>query len=204
MKFRYYSVLVPLFFVIFMWIVNIYQFIFHIQLTQLGIFPRDVHSLFTIFTAPIIHGSWGHLISNSLPVFILGSVLFISYNRIGIFIWLLIHFLTGLLVWLFARESYHVGASGIIYGVASFLLFSGWFRMDGKAIAISLFVALFYGGMVWGVLPIEEGVSWESHLFGGIVGMFLAYVFRKVNRKEIPEEQDQLNYKTFRDFLNSR
>lgn len=205
MKFRYYTVLLPFLFVLFMWIVNIYQFVLHIPLTQLGIYPRDVHSLFAIFTAPIIHGSWGHLISNSLPIFILGTVLFITYNKIGIFIWMLIHFLTGLLVWLFARESYHIGASGIVYGVASFLFFSGWFRMDGKAIAISLFVALFYGGMVWGVFPLEDGVSWESHLLGGIVGLFLAFLFRNTNRDKLnPEEQEKLDYKTFKDYIEKQ
>lgn len=201
MKFRYFTIVLPLFFVIFMWIVNIYQFVFGIPLSELGIYPRDYHTLFTIFTAPIVHGSWEHLISNSLPIFILGTALFITYNKIGLLIWFLIHCFTGLMVWAFARESYHVGASGIIYGVATFLFFSGIFRLDIKSIAISLFVALFYGGLVWGVFPLDNGVSWESHLFGGLVGLVLAFMFKNIDKNETTKEPEQLNYKTFKDFI---
>jgi membrane associated rhomboid family serine protease len=167
----------------------------------LGIHPRDVDSLFTIFTAPIIHASWNHLISNSIPVLVLGTVLFVIYNKTGIFIWLLIHIFTGLMVWAFARNSYHVGASGMVYGVASFLFFSGLFRLDTVSMAISALVALLYGGMVWGVLPLESGISWESHLFGGIVGVVLAYLFRNTDRKNLPTKDEKLEYKTFRDYL---
>lgn len=204
MKIRYYTVLIPFLFVLFMWVVNIFQFVFGMSLIQLGIYPREKYALIGIFTAPIIHGSWEHLISNSLPIFILGTILFVTYNRIGIFIWVLIHILTGFFVWLFARESFHVGASGIVYGVASFLFFSGWFRLDARAIAIALIVTIMYGGLVWGVLPIQAGVSWESHLIGGIVGAVLAYIFRNSDRKEITNTPtEEIERKTFRDFLDT-
>lgn len=201
MKARYYTILIPFLFVLFMWIVNLFQFVLGIDLIQLGIYPRSYHALIGIFTAPIIHGSWEHLISNSLPIFILGSILFITYNKIGLFIWILIHLLTGIFVWLFARPSYHVGASGMVYGVASFLFFSGWFRMDIKAIAIALIVGLFYGGLIWGILPLQAGVSWESHLIGGIVGVYLAYIFRNYNRENLTLENENINYKSFKTFI---
>lgn len=202
MKTRYFTVLIPLFFVIVMWVANAFQFILHLSLIEFGIYPREQSALIGIFTAPIVHASWEHLLSNTIPIFILGTILFITYNRIGLFIWLLIHVFTGLLVWLFARESYHVGASGIVYGVASFLFFSGWFRLDVKAIAISLIVTLMYGGLIWGVLPMQPGVSWESHLLGGIVGLVLAYLFKSQNRRIDDSHYESMERKSFKDFLN--
>lgn len=187
-------------FVIVMWIVNLYQFLLDIPLDVLGIYPRENAALIGIVTAPIIHGSWEHLISNTLPILILGILLFLTYNRIALLIWVAIHLLTGTLVWLLARSSYHVGASGIIYGVASFLFFSAWFRLNIKAIAIASIVALFYGSLIWGVLPIQEGVSWESHLLGAIVGLILAYFFRSIDNETInlPENTDgERNFSEF-------
>jgi membrane associated rhomboid family serine protease len=83
------------------------------------------------------------------------------------------------LVWLFARPVYHVGASGIIYGLLGFLFFSGIFRRDNRSIAIALLITFLYGGLIWGVLPGARGISWESHLFGGISGIVIAFIFQK-------------------------
>ncbi len=171
----------------------------------LGILPRNRQTLIGILTSPLIHGNWEHLVSNTLPLLMLGLILFITYERIALKIWFAIYILTGLLVWLFARgSSYHIGASGIVYGLASFLLFSGFFRMDVKAIAIASGVVIFYGGMVWGILPIQSGVSWESHLFGGIVGLSLAYFYRDTDKNIIIEshEFENISRKSFEDFLN--
>lgn len=196
-------VFIPILFLLLMWLINIPQFIFLIDLGNLGIHPRDSTSLFGIFTSPLIHGNWEHLTSNSLPILILGILLFTIYDKIAIWVWILNYVFTGLLVWLFARDSYHIGASGIIYGLASFLFFSGIFRMDIKSIAIASGVAIFYGGMVWGILPIQAGVSWESHLFGGIVGLTLAYLFRNIHKDETNQyyEEEEITRKTFDDFL---
>ncbi len=197
-------VFIPVMFLIIMWLINILQFVLLIDLGTLGIHPRDSASLFGILTSPLIHGNWEHLTSNSLPILILGVLLFLIYDKIAIWVWILNYIFTGLLVWLFARDSYHIGASGIIYGLASFLFFSGVFRMDIKSIAIASGVAIFYGGMVWGILPIQTGVSWESHLFGGIVGFILAYLFRNTHKDEIIQshEEETITRKSFDDFLN--
>src|SRR4051812_11536596 len=160
-----------------MWMIHIFQVVSGIDLGSLGIHPRDFNTITGIITSPLIHGTWEHLISNTFPLLLLALLLFLTYEEIAISVWTLNYLCTGLLVWLFARDSYHIGASGIIYGLASFLLFSGFFRMDIKAIAISSGVAIFYGGMVWGILPLQPGVSWESHLFGGIVGFILAFIY---------------------------
>ncbi len=198
---------IPLSFLFTIWVVNIFQFVYRLDFGYLGIYPRDTTTLFGIFTSPIIHGSWGHLLSNSIPLLVLGLLLFFTYERIAIWVWTFNYFLTGLMVWLFARDSYHIGASGIVYGLASFLLFSGFFRMDIKSIAVSSGVALFYGGMVWGIFPLERGISWESHLFGGIVGLLLAFLYRnkfKDTLIEVHEEEGIQSRKTFERFLKEK
>lgn len=199
------SILIPVSFTLCMWIIHIIQFTLGLDFIGLGIHPRDIHTLMGIFTSPLIHGSWEHLLSNTLPVLILGVILFLTYEKVAIRVWLLNYIFTGILVWLFARDSYHIGASGIVYGLASFLLFSGFLRMDIKSIAIASGVAIFYGGMVWGILPIQQGVSWESHLFGGITGFILAFIFRNTYKDAIiiQHENETMERKTFDDFLNS-
>ncbi len=193
----------PLVFVFLMWLVQIFQATSGHDLGVFGIYPRDTHSLLGIITSPLVHGNWAHLLSNTIPMLILGSLLFLTYDTIAIKVWWLNYFLTEILVWCFARESYHIGASGIIYGLASFLLFSGFFRMDMKAIAIAIGVSAFYGGMVWGVLPLQPGVSWESHLFGGIVGIVLAFIFRNHQKDEtiVAHEKEVVERRTFDDFI---
>jgi membrane associated rhomboid family serine protease len=198
---------IPVSFIFTIWVVNIFQFTFRLDFGYLGIYPRDSTTLFGIFTSPVIHGSWGHLLSNSIPLLVLGILLFFTYERIAIWIWVLNYILTGLMVWLFARDSYHIGASGIVYGLASFLLFSGFFRMDIKSIAVSSGIAIFYGGMVWGIFPLERGISWESHLFGGIVGLLLAFLFRNEFQDallKMHEEETDEDRKTFEDFLKEQ
>ena len=197
--------LIPVVFVLLMWVVFIVQLVLNLDVSSLGIYPKDSTTLLGIFTSPLIHGSWNHLISNTLPVLILGMLLFVMYEKMALTVWILNYILTGLLVWLFARSSYHIGASGIVYGLASFLLFSGFFRMDIKAIAVASGVAIFYGGMVWGILPLKKGISWESHLFGGIVGFGLAFLFKNNSKDKIIEhhEQEPNNRKSYDDFLNT-
>ncbi len=208
MKILHATVLIPLFFVIVMWIVYFVDYILPFDFAVFGIYPRESATLLGILTTPIVHGSFEHLLSNTFPIFILGTILFITYNKIGYIIWTLIHVITGILVWLFARGgTFHIGASGVVYGVASFLFFSGLFRFDIKAIAIASMVAIFYGGMIWGVLPIQEGVSWESHLFGGITGAVLSYLFKNVDKDEqqksieLEHSENLKNRKTFDDFI---
>lgn len=197
---------IPVVFTALMWIIHLLREIYHIDPMIFAIHPRDLNSLAGIFFSPLVHGSWEHLLSNTVPILLLGVLVFVIYDKIATRVWILNYILTGTLVWLFARDSYHIGASGIIYGLASFLLFSGFFRMDIRAIAIASGVAIFYGGLVWGILPIQPGVSWESHLSGGIVGLILAFLFRNKHKDVVVEEHEneKRERKTFDDYLDSR
>lgn len=171
---------------------------------KLGILPRNFSGLVGIFTSPLIHGGFSHLISNTAPLIFMGLGIFYFYPKVAYKVFTIIYLGTGILVWIFAREVYHIGASGIIYGFVSFLFFSGIFRKDNRSIALALIVILFYGGLIWGVLPIEKGVSWESHLFGAIAGIIAAFIFRKVDppkkydwedeESEIPANKLEVSY----------
>ncbi len=159
--------------------VEIIGYLFDFNFIQLGILPRKVFGLVGVFTAPIIHSSLEHLYSNAIPLFVLGTSIFYFYPTSSKRVVAIIYLLTNVLVWIFARESYHIGASGIVYGLFSFLFFSGVFKKDKRAITLSVLTIFIYGGMAYGIFPTKEGISWESHLFGFITGIFTAYIFRK-------------------------
>jgi len=125
-----------------------------------------------------LHGSWGHIISNTLPLFFLTWALLFFYERIALRIWVFSAFLGGVLVWIFARDAVHIGASGVIFSLISFLIASGIFRKSFKSIIVSIIIFFLYGGAIWGVLPTQPGVSWEGHLFGFLVGILLAYIYK--------------------------
>ncbi|MEM7660252.1 MAG: rhomboid family intramembrane serine protease [Bacteroidota bacterium] len=192
--------------VIVLWGIHLFQWMTDGGLTFLGVYPRKVSGLIGILTAPLIHGSWGHLASNSVPLLVLGATLSVFFPKIAGRVWLVSWLATGLWVWIAARNSYHIGASGVVFALAFFLFFQGIFNRNVKTLTISLIVAFLYGGLVWQVLPIQEGVSWESHLFGGVAGVILAWFFRKSGPKkktygweteeERPEDRyDSWNYK---------
>jgi membrane associated rhomboid family serine protease len=188
-----YILLVPTIFIAFCWLVKLGEIVFHFNLIELGIFPRQIWGLPGIFFTPLIHADFSHLISNSLPLIFLATGIFYYYKTSSLKIILLIYFITGILIWLFARSAYHIGASGLIYGFASFLFFSGIIRRDTGAIALSLIVTFLYGGMIWGLLPLDKYISWEAHLFGGIVGFILSIAFRKADRIKKYEWEDEEN-----------
>lgn len=162
-----------------MWLVFFLDYIQGFDFGTLGIYPRTTSGLIGIITAPLIHGSVMHILSNTFPVLILGAILFFTYKRIAGRVFMGAYFLTNILVWLLARPSYHIGASGLVYGLAAFLISFGIFRRDTISILISFIVLLLYGSIFWGVLPANNGVSWESHLFGAIVGVLLALTFKR-------------------------
>lgn len=162
-----------------MWLVFWLDYRRELDLYEYGILPRNLKGLIGIILSPLIHGDLRHIGNNSLPVLVLGSGLFYFYpkeakNIVG-WLWLL----TGAIVWIIGRESYHIGASGLIYGLAGFIFLSGVLRRQVNLLAMSLLVVFLYGSMVWGVLPIEEGISWEGHVAGALSGFALALVYRK-------------------------
>ncbi len=146
---------------------------------RLGIFPREVDGVWGIFFAPFIHGDIGHLLSNAAPMFLTLWMMLYFYPRVALRGFLLIYFLTGLSVWLFGRSVYHIGASGVIYGLVAFIFWSGIFRRNLKSIVLSLIMVFLYSGMIFGILPNERGISWESHLFGGVVGILVAWWYKE-------------------------
>lgn len=173
------AILIAFLFVFLLWIVKAFELIDGVSYYKLGVYPRKFSGLLGILLAPFIHSDLNHIINNSVSFFILLTGLIYFYRdlsfKVLIFIWLL----SGLMVWIGAREAYHIGISGIIYGIASFMFFSGVFRKDTRLMAISLLVVFLYGGMVWGVLPVYPTISWEYHLFGAISGLIAAVYYRK-------------------------
>ncbi|UXX78556.1 rhomboid family intramembrane serine protease [Reichenbachiella carrageenanivorans] len=172
------SIIFPLRLTFVIWLVFTFQFYSHIDLGFLGVYPRTVKGLVGILTAPLIHGNTQHILSNTLPLLFLGITLFVFYNRIALWVFINCYFLTSILVWFFGRPFYHIGASGVIYGLAFFLIFFGLFRKDFRSLAISIVVVILYGGLVYGMLPTGSNISWESHAFGAFVGIALAFVYR--------------------------
>ena len=148
-------------------------------LNQLGNIPRYVPGLKGIFLGPFIHGSLQHFFSNIIPLAIF-SYLMLQYGLrryVLVSLWLIV--LTGILVWLFGRSASHIGASGLVYGYFGYLLLAGFLNKSVKLLLISLLVAFFYGGLIWGVMPSRPFVSWESHLFGFIAGLIAARLWAK-------------------------
>jgi len=174
-----------------MWLVYLITLALNLDLSRMGILPRDMIGILGIISGPIVHANFSHLLSNTMPLLILGWTIFFFYSKVSYKSFIVIYVLTGLFVWLFARQVYHIGASGIVYGFVSFLFFSGIFRRDNKSIAIALIVTFLYGGIVWGVFPGQKGISWESHLFGGIAGIIAAFIFRKIDPQKKYDWEDE-------------
>ena len=173
------SSIVPIRLVFIMWLAFSMEVFYRIDLGWLGILPRTWSGLIGIFTAPVIHANLTHLISNSVPLLFLGSVLFFFYPKIGGTVFFRCYFITNVLVWLFSpRVSYHIGASGLVYGLSAFLIFFGFLRGQVWSLIISILIFAMYGGIFYGVLPTNPWISWESHLSGAIVGAVSAFDLR--------------------------
>jgi membrane associated rhomboid family serine protease len=173
------SMIIPGIFVFLMWLVKIVELLFEIDLSRFGIYPLTLHGLPGIVFSPFIHADFHHLLSNSLPLFFLSIALFYFYSEVAVKVFIWTYFITGLLVWIGGREAWHIGASGLVYGLASFLFFSGIIRKYFRLIALSLLIVFLYGSMVWGLFPgVYKNVSWESHMLGFFSGAFLSVWYR--------------------------
>lgn len=171
------SILIPVYFVSLLWLVWLAEYATGLDFSWLGILPRTLGGLSGILFTPLLHGSLAHLMSNTVPLLLLGGGLIYFYRSIAykVFIW--IWFIDGLGVWLLGRESYHIGASGLVYGMAAFLIFSGVLRNNRRLLALSMAVVFVYGGLIWGMFPYIPDVSWEAHLFGFLAGIFFSVYF---------------------------
>ncbi|HEX2394150.1 MAG TPA: rhomboid family intramembrane serine protease [Bacteroidales bacterium] len=172
------SLIPPAIIVLVLWLIKIIEVADGMDLFYYGVKPREVTGLVGILTSPFIHSNFNHLINNSVPFFFLLTAIFYFYQRVVWKVLWLSYLLTGTLVWIFARSSYHIGASGLIYSFAAFLFTSGIIRRNINLMAISLLVIFLYGSMVWGIFPYRPDMSWESHLIGLLVGVTLAFSYR--------------------------
>lgn len=168
----------PAFILLIIWLVKIVELAGGLELYYYGILPRKISGLAGIFAAPFIHSGFNHLINNTVPFFFLLTAIFYFYQKVAWRVLFYSYILTGILVWLVARSSYHIGASGLIYSFASFLFTSGIIRRNINLLAISLLVIFLYGSMVWGIFPYMPEMSWESHLMGLLTGVGLSFNYR--------------------------
>lgn len=176
------SLVVPLLILFVMWLVKIIEYYGKFDLSYLGILPLKAKGLVGIITAPFIHENFDHLISNSIPLFLLTLCLFYFYKGISGKVLLLIYFINGICVWLSGRDAYHIGASGLVYGLAGFLFFSGILRRDSRLAAITMVITFLYGSMVWGIFPDffpDKNISFEGHFWGLAAGVIFAVYYRK-------------------------
>ncbi|GAB4234407.1 MAG: hypothetical protein Tsb0034_08010 [Ekhidna sp.] len=166
-----------------MWLVFTLEYYLKTDLGFLGIYPLQLSGLVGVFTAPLIHGSFNHLMSNTLPLLVLGGSLYFFYGRVAPRVFLYSYFFTNILVWCFGRPFYHIGASGLVYALASFLIFFGFFSKNFKSVLISAVTIFFYGSLAYGLFTLDSRISWESHLMGAVVGLANAFIISKTYSK---------------------
>ena len=171
-------ILVPLLFALCIWFVFLIEIKLKINLNQYGIYPRTLVGLRGIFFSPFIHGSAQHLYNNTVPLIVLTASILYFYKSIAFRVLFLGIITSGFITWCIGRESYHIGASGLIYVLASFIFFKGIFTKHYRLVALSLIVVFVYGSMLWYIFPIKDDISWEGHLSGFVVGLIFAYFLK--------------------------
>jgi len=168
-------------FVALLWLIYLMQWGLDLEPALSGIRPREWAGLPGILFSPLVHASFEHLIANSAPLLVAGTAMLFLYPNSALRALPAIYLGTGLAVWLFGRESVHFGASGLVYGLVSHVFVAGMLRRDRRAIAASLVVCFMYGSLVWGVLPMQPGVSWETHLAAALIGVASAIALRRLD-----------------------
>jgi len=149
-----------------------------LELERFGVRPRQWSGLPGILFAPMLHAGFMHLIANSIPLVVLGTTMLLLYPTAAFRVLPALYLGPGMAVWLFGKEGVHVGASGLVYGLVGYIFVAGLIRRDRRAIAASMLVAFMYGTLIWGVLPIRVGVSWETHLAAALIGVSMAIMLR--------------------------
>ena len=198
---RKYSIFVlPALFILVLFVVEWIEHTYGTRFAKYGVLPRTLEGLKGVLLSPFIHSDWKHLTNNALPLFVLTATLGFFYKGIAKEVFLWSWLMSGLWLWAIGRPSFHIGASGLLYALASFLFFSGFIRKHTKLMSISMFVVFLYGGMVWGIFPMKKHISWEGHLAGALAGLILAYWFKdngppkqvyQYEIDELLEEQEQ-------------
>ena len=187
------SLIIPTAFVFAFWMVEIIKITLKVDFVKFGVYPLHLKGLPGILLSPFIHSGFNHLMANSIPFFILLFMLIYFYRRISYQIFISLYLLSGLLVWLTGREAWHIGASGVVYAMAAFHFVSGVIRNDVRLLTLSVVVVFLYGGLIWGIFPIDPKISWEGHLWGAISGVVLAIYYRKytVRRDKFEWEMEE-------------
>lgn len=164
-----------------LWGIAISDFILPMDFTTLGVYPRSLFGLIGIPLAVFLHSGFSHLASNSFPLLVLMTTILIFYPKVAFPSMFFMVIYTNILVWIFGRSAYHVGASGLVYSLVAFLIAAGYYKKRPLFALVALVIGFLYGGLVWGVIPGFVGwyVSWESHLFGAVVGVYLAHFYKK-------------------------
>ncbi len=168
-------------FVALLWVIFLLGWALDLDPAASGIVPREWAGLPGIVFAPLVHAGFEHLMSNSPPLLVLFAAMLFLYPHSMLRVLPAVWLGSGLFVWLFGRESVHFGASGLVYGLASFTFVAGLLRRDRRAIAAAMIVWFMYGSLVWGVFPTSLGVSWETHLSAAVIGVSLALALRRLD-----------------------
>ncbi|WP_339769053.1 rhomboid family intramembrane serine protease [uncultured Paraglaciecola sp.] len=188
------SILASSAFVVLLWCIKSAEILFSMDLHMFAVYPQKLSGALGIVTAPLIHGSLEHIYSNTLPLLVLLTALLYGYPRSRMRVLLSVWLMSGLGVWFFARDAYHLGASGISHGIFFYLLVVGILRRDKSSVAIMMIAFFMYGGMTMSIFPREPGISFEYHLFGGISGALVALFWYRLDPKQqdkpYPWEQD--------------
>lgn len=188
LKFHWGVFFTPFIFILTMWIVAYANVKWGWDYEEYGIYPLDISGLKGILFSPFIHGDLSHITNNSIALVVLLPMVAFFYRKNYLSVIFLGWFLSGLLTWFIGRPSFHIGASGLVYVLTSFLFFSGLKTKYYRLMAASLVVVMLYGGSIWYMFPnVKDGISWEGHLSGFIIGILLAYL--------LPQEKYEPFYK---------
>lgn len=196
------SLIFPAILILLIWIIKLTEVGLNVSFAEYGLLPQTLIGLRGILFSPLLHADWAHLSTNTVPLFILTAGLMYYYAKKAPIIFTLCWLVTGLWVWIFAKDTgIHIGASGVVYALATFHFTSGILRREPRMMAFSMLVVFLYGGLVWGVMPEffpEKNISWQSHLLGGLAGILIAFGYRSdgPQRKvyDWGDEDDEMEY----------
>jgi membrane associated rhomboid family serine protease len=175
------AIKIALGFIALIWLIQLLNWGLDLGLERFGVRPRQLGGLLGVLVAPLLHSDFSHLIANSLPLLVLGAGMLYLYPNSALKVIPAVYLGPGIAVWLFGRASVHIGASGLVYGLVSYVFVAGVIRRDRRAVAAALLVYFLYGTLAWGVFPIKPEVSWETHLAAALIGLILAVFFQKLD-----------------------
>lgn len=168
-------------FVALLWLIHLMNWAAALDPAPFGVHPRQLAGALGVLSAPLVHGDFAHLVANTAPLAVVGTAMLFLYPSASLRVLPAIYLGPGIAVWLFGRDSTHLGASGLVYGLVAYVFVAGLLRRDRRAIAASFVVAFMYGSLAWGVLPTREPVSWETHLAAALIGVVLAFALRRLD-----------------------